>query len=95
MRPAELLVLQELYATPAEARAALDGAGRSVAGAWVESKSKQEKTLASRLTRMVGKQATKRVAGRLIPGIAIVTNAVSNERDTRALADRAMKFYGG
>jgi hypothetical protein len=37
----------------------------------------------------------KRAAGRLIPGLAIMFNAVGNERDTRALADRAIKFYGG
>ena len=33
--------------------------------------------------------------GRLIPFAAIVFNAVANERSTRALADRAIRFYGG
>ncbi|HEX8105840.1 MAG TPA: EcsC family protein [Solirubrobacteraceae bacterium] len=95
MRPAELLVLQGMYDDVASARAALDGAGRSVAGAWVESRLNREQTLAGRLMKMAGKQATKRFAGRLVPGLAIITNAVSNERDTRALADRAIRFYGG
>jgi hypothetical protein len=30
-----------------------------------------------------------------VPGLAVVVNAVGNERDTRALADRAIAFYGG
>jgi hypothetical protein len=30
-----------------------------------------------------------------VPFFAIAYNAVSNERDTRALADRAIRFYGG
>ena len=29
------------------------------------------------------------------PGFAIAFNAVSNRRDTNALARRAIKFYGG
>ena len=36
-----------------------------------------------------------RLAGRLIPGVAILFNAVGNERRTRVLADRAIRFYGG
>ena len=97
MRPAELLVLQGLYPDPATARAALDGAGKTVAEAWVGEKlaGSKERTLANRLLRMVGKRAGKRVAGRLVPGLAILVNAVGNERDTRALADRAIRFYGG
>jgi hypothetical protein len=31
----------------------------------------------------------------LIPGFAIAWNAIGNERRTRALADRAIRFYGG
>ena len=95
MRPAELLVLQGLYPDPIAARAALDGTGKSVASAWVDQKLSKEQTLASRLLRMVGKRVGKRFAGRLIPGLAIVVNSVGNERETRALADRAMRFYGG
>ena len=97
MRPAEQLVLQELYPDVASARAALDGAGKHVAQAMAEARlgGSASETLAKRLARMVGKRAVKRVGTRLIPGLAIVTNAVGNERDTRALADRAMAFYGG
>jgi hypothetical protein len=97
MRPAEQLVLQGLYEDPGAAREALDGAGKHVAVAMVESRigGSAEETLAMRLARMVGKRAVKRVGARLIPGLAIAVNAVGNERDTRALADRAIAFYGG
>jgi hypothetical protein len=98
MRPAEQLVLQELFATPAEARAALDGAGKHVAQAMVESQlasAAGDQALAMRLARMVGKKTLTHYAFRLIPGLAMGFNAVSNERETRALADRAIRFYGG
>ena len=95
MRPAELLVLRDLYPTPAQARAALDGVGRSVAMAYVGSKRDRDRALATRLLAMAGRQAAGRVAGRLVPGLAIGVNAVQNERDTRRLADRAIVFYGG
>jgi hypothetical protein len=45
--------------------------------------------------RFAGKRAVRGLAGRAIPGLAILFNATSNERDTRALADRARAFYGG
>jgi len=97
MRPAELLVLQELYPDPVQARAALDGVGTPVASAYVDSKlaGTQDRKLAQTLMRVVGKRVGNRVAGRLIPGVASVVNAVGNERETRALADRAIRFYGG
>ena len=31
----------------------------------------------------------------MIPFAAIAFNAIGNERETRALADKAIKFYGG
>jgi hypothetical protein len=95
MRPAELLVLRDLYPDPASARRALDGLGTTVAEAWVGSKLERERALMSRLAFMVGKRGMKHVAGRFIPGLAIMVNAVSNERDTRRLADRCIAFYGG
>nr|MBA2513030.1 EcsC family protein [Solirubrobacterales bacterium] len=95
MRPAELLVIQGLYSDPATARAALDGVGRSVVSAYADKRMNSDEALASRLLKVVGKRATKRLAGRMIPGLAVVVNAVGNERDTRALADRAIAFYGG
>ena len=97
MRPAELLVLQELYDDPGQARAALDGVGTPMASAYVDSKlsGAQERKLTTTLLRMVGKRVGGRMAGRLVPGVASVVNAVGNERETRALADRAIRFYGG
>jgi hypothetical protein len=95
MRPAELLVLTGLYANPGEARLALDGIGTPVAAAYIGSRLTREEALAARLLKMVGKRTGRRLAGRLVPGFAIAFNAVANERDTRALADRAIKFYGG
>ena len=95
MRPAELLVLNGLYDTPAAARAALDGVGVTVAEAWVGSRTSRDEALALRLAKMVGKSSGKKLAGRLIPGFAIAFNSVSNRRDTNALAKRAIAFYGG
>jgi hypothetical protein len=95
MRPAELLVLQDLYPDVETARAALDGTGKRVVEAMVTNRMNHDEALAARLARMVGKRAVKRVGARLIPGLAIAVNAVGNERDTRALADRAIAFYGG
>ena len=95
MRPAELLVLQELYPDVSTARAALDGTGKRVVEAMIDNRVSGDEALAARLAKMVGKSAMKRVGARLIPGLAIAFNAVGNERDTRALADRAIAFYGG
>jgi hypothetical protein len=96
MRPAELLVLMDLYDDVHTARAALDGVGRTMVEAYVGARmERDDQTLAVRLAKMVGKRAARRFAGRLIPGVAIAFNAIGNERDTRALADRAIRFYGG
>ena len=98
MRPAELLVLNGLYPTPAQARAALDGIGTTVAEAYVTGKLgsvQRDEALSLRLAKMVGKTSGKKFAGRLIPGFAIAFNSVANRRDTNALAKRAIAFYGG
>jgi EcsC protein family len=95
MRPAELLVIRELYATPQDARRALDGVGTMMVEAYAGSKLQRDEALAARLARFVGRRLTRRVAGRLIPFAAIAFNAIGNERETRALADKAIKFYGG
>ena len=95
MRPAELLVLNGIYDTPAEARAALDGMGVSMAEAWIGGQLSRDEALAFKLAKSVGKTSTKKFAGRLIPGFAIMFNSVANRRDTNALAKRAIKFYGG
>jgi hypothetical protein len=97
MRPAELLVLRDLYPDPHTARQALDGVGKTVAEAYLGSRVEQsrEQAMLSRLLLFVGKRTVTRTARRLIPGVAIAFNAVANERDTRTLANRTMKFYGG
>src|SRR5215211_3104500 len=51
--------------------------------------------LALRLAKLLGIRSARKLAGRLIPGVAVAFNAVGNERRTRALADRAIRFYGG
>jgi hypothetical protein len=97
MRPAELLVLRDLYPDPQTARRALDGIGKTVAEAYMGSKLERgrEQAMLSRLMRFVGKRTASRAARRLIPGIGMVFNAAANEKDTRTLADRAIRFYGG
>jgi EcsC protein family len=95
MRPAELLVLNRLYDTPAEARAALDGIGTSMAEAWVGGQLSRDEAMALKLAKSVGKSSGKKLAGRMIPGFAIAFNSVANRRDTNALAKRAIAFYGG
>ena len=95
MRPAELLVLQGYFDDPGSARRALDGVGDSVAQTFVGSRMQRDEALASRLAKMAGRRAAKRMATRMIPFAAIPFNAIGNERETRALADRAIRFYGG
>ena len=95
MRPAELLVLMELYDDVHEARAALDGMGKTIAESYVGSKLEREEALAMRVAKMLGRRGIRRVAWRVVPFAAIVFNSVANERSTRALADRAIRFYGG
>jgi hypothetical protein len=95
MRPAELLVLHGFYADPLTARRALDGIGTSLVGAYVGSQLQRDETLVSRLAKMIGVRSARHLAGRLIPGVGIIFNAVGNERRTRELAARAMRFYGG
>ena len=93
MRPAELLVLRDLYPTPRAAREALDGIGTPVAMAYVASRRERDQALAGRLLALVGRHGARRIAGRLVPLVAVGVNAVADERDTRRLADRAIAFY--
>jgi hypothetical protein len=98
MRPAELLVLFDLYDDPASARAALDGTGKLLAHAAATrglDKKEDDDALATRLVKMGLRRGAKRFAGRLIPGLAILVNAAGNEKATRELADDAIRFYGG
>ncbi len=95
MRPAELLVLYDFYPDPQTARKALDGVGATLVEAYVGSKLQRDEALALRLAKLLGVRSARKLAGRLIPGVAIAFNAIGNERRTRALADRAIRFYGG
>jgi hypothetical protein len=95
MRPAELLVLRDLYPDPKAARDALDGLGTTVGEAYIRNRMDRDEALARRLAMFVGKRAVRRLGARLIPGLAIAVNAIGNERETRALADKAIRFYGG
>jgi hypothetical protein len=95
IRPAELLVLTELYPDVPTARAALDGVGKTIAESYIGSKLEREEVLAVRLAKMIGRRGARKLAGRLIPFAAVAFNAIGNERTTRQLADRAIRFYGG
>jgi hypothetical protein len=96
MRPAELLTLQGLYPTAADARAALDGVGQHVALAYAEGKlSGGEQPLRSRLLRMVGERVAHRAAAKLIPGEASPIMAVQNGNAMAELGEKAIRFYGG
>ena len=97
MRPAELLALWEVYDTPAEARQALDGLGKPMAQAMIESKLSKsgERRLSEKLMRYVGKRIIKRGAGRLVPLIGAPISAVQNGGSTKDLGRRAIAYYGG
>ncbi|HEX8122422.1 MAG TPA: EcsC family protein [Solirubrobacteraceae bacterium] len=97
MRPAELLVLWDLFDDPPAARAALDGASGPLAVSATTRKldSSVEERLTERLARAAAGHGARRLGGKLIPGFAIFWNSIGNERSTRALADDAIRFYGG
>ena len=63
--------------------------------AYIGSKLERQEALALRLAKMLGIRSARKLAGRLIPGVAIAFNAIGNERRTRQLADKAIRFYGG
>ena len=100
MRPAELLVLTEVYSDVMAARDALDGAGQHMALAYAQSRmagrgGRRDNRLLISLTAFVGRHAAERGLGRYIPFVGAPVNAIANEVDTRRLADRAILFYGG
>lgn len=96
MRPAELLALQEVYPTPAEAREALDGVGKRLAQALVEKglAGRRDQRIAARLMRYAGRRIAQRYAGRLVPVIGAPIGAVQNAGATRDLGRRALAYYG-
>lgn len=98
MRPAEYLAMRGFYPDPVSAREALDGVGTSFAQAYVGGKlspSSSDEKLLSRLMALGMRKGGTHLAGRAIPGFAIAFNALTNERETRAVAKDAMRFYGG
>lgn len=97
MRPAELMVLWDLYPDPEAARIALDGASGPAAVAIARSKLDRgtDEKVTERLMRAAARQGARRLGGKLIPGFAVFVNSIGNERSTRALADDAIAFYGG
>lgn len=97
MRPAELLALQDVYDTPAAARAALDGMGPLMARALVErrlSRSSDEQ-LATRLLKLAARRVAKRAALRVVPFIASPIAAIQNGGATKELGQRALAYYRG
>jgi hypothetical protein len=100
MRPAELLVLTDVYTDVTAARDALDGAGRHMALAYAQSRAvgrtgRSDRRLVTSMAAFVGRHAAEHGLGRYVPFIGAPINAVANEVDTRRLADRAILFYGG
>lgn len=97
MRPAELLALQQVYKTPAEARAALDGVGKRMAQAMVERAlvSRDRDALHLRLAKYLAKRTAKRYAGKFIPLIGAPIGALQNAGATKELGKRVLAYYGG
>jgi hypothetical protein len=97
MRPAELLALHGLYETPAAAREALDGVGRSLAAALADRTFDRgrDQTLRRRLLGFVGRRVARRVVGRAIPFLSSPIAAVQNGRLTAELGTQALRYYGG
>jgi hypothetical protein len=96
MRPAELLALQGLYDTPAEARQALDGMGKLMAAVMVERAiaSRHTDRLHLRLVRYLARRLARRYAGRLIPFIGAPLGAIQNASATKEVGKRALRYYG-
>jgi len=95
MRPAELLTLQGIYSTPAEARVGLDGAGTSLAAQFVRSKRGGDDQLVARLVKLVGRKAAKRALLKAVPVLSSPISAVQNRAATAELGKRTLTYYGG
>jgi hypothetical protein len=95
MRPAELLALQGVYATPEEARKALDGMGKLMAQAMVEKAlaGRTTESLHRRLVRYLARRLTRRVAGRWIPLIGAPMGAIQNGNATKEVGKLALSYY--
>jgi EcsC protein family len=97
MRPAELLALQGLYSTAADARAALDGIGKHMAQAVAERalSGRDEVRLHRRLARYLARRLARRFAGRFLPLIGAPMGAIQNAAATQELGRHALVYYGG
>ena len=95
MRPAELLALQGVYPTAAEAREALDGMGKPMAQAMVEKalSSRSSEGLQRRLLRYLARRMARRYAGRLIPFIGAPLGAIQNGNATKEVGRLALDYY--
>jgi hypothetical protein len=95
MRPAELLALQGVYPTAAEARAALDGMGKPMAQAMVEKalSSRSTESLQRRLVKYLARRMARRYAGRLIPFIGAPLGAIQNGNATKDVGRLALTYY--
>lgn len=95
MRPAELLSLQGVYETPAQARAALDGMGKPMAQAMVERAlaGRSTESLQRRLAKYLAKRVARRYAGRLIPLLGAPLGAIQNAGATKEIGRRALSYY--
>jgi uncharacterized protein (DUF697 family) len=96
MRPAELLALQGLYETPAEARAALDGVGKRLAQVMVERaiSHRSMDSIHRRLLKYLAKRLARRYAGRYIPFVGAPLGALQNAGVTKGIGKRALAYYG-
>src|SRR3954454_2732590 len=96
MRPAELLTLQGVYPTAAQARQALDGVGKRLAQAVAERAMRgRDHSLGRRLAKYAGGRIARRYAGRLVPLIGAPIGAVQNAGATKELGLRTLAYYGG
>jgi uncharacterized protein (DUF697 family) len=95
MRPAELLALQGVYPSPAEARGALDGMGKLMAQALVEKAlaSQSRERLHRRLAGYLARHVARRYTGRLIPLIGAPIGAIQNARATKELGRLTLSYY--
>jgi hypothetical protein len=95
MRPAELLALQGVYPTAAQAREALDGMGKPMAQAMVEKALAARSTdkLHRRLLRYLARRMARRYAGRLIPFVGAPLGAIQNGAATKEVGQLALSYY--
>jgi hypothetical protein len=85
-----------VYGTPAEARQALDGAGKRLAQAVVERAIVGRTTdkLHRRLVKYLAKRMARHYGGKLIPIIGAPLGAMQNAGATKELGRLALAYYG-